>query len=254
MARRALLHARRVQAYPTRRLSAERPLTVVTWNLGKRARGPAVLHLLALRRVHHAHFVALQESHEGLALPDCVGGHFARGFRRSGVMTLSTCQPSVVRAVRAPTRELRVTTAKVALLASYPLDDGRQLAVVNVHALNFERKGLWFARQMHDLTERVLDHPGPVILCGDMNTWSPSRLDVLHAEAERLGLQEVMAQSGIGRTGGAGRLGNAFLGLDPTLALDRIFYRGLALEEHRWLPDLDASDHVPLLATFRVEA
>lgn len=253
MSNRSLIHARRLQAYPTRRLSVKRPLTFVTWNVGKKKKGPAAQHLLALRRVHHAHVVALQECHEGLELPDCVGAHFGRGFRRSGVMTLSTCCPTVARAVRAPARELRMTS-KVALLASYPLDNGRHLAVINVHALNFDRKGNRFAEQMRDLALRVLSHSGPVVFCGDMNTWSATRLDAVHDAAARLGLLEVMPERGVGRTGSATRLGNALIGLDPQLELDRIFYRGLTLVEHRWLPDLDASDHVPLLATFRVDS
>ena len=92
-------------------------------------------------------------------------------------------------------------------------------------------------------------------LFGSRDIWFvvalPIFLDEVLEVADDLGMSEVVMERGVGRRGHATKVGNRLLGLDGELELDRLFHRGLELEEARWLPELDASDHVPLMARFR---
>lgn len=245
-----------MQAYPDRELAADQELHAVTWNLGKRVKGPVLSQLEGLCTSEHTSLVALQECRMSLPVPSNYGGHFGRSFRLSpkgdghGVGTLCTAEPAEASVLQARHRELRIATPKVALATVYPVSDGRLLLCLNVHALNFDRAGRRFAQQIEDLGQRLQGHDGPVLFCGDFNTWRPERLGALHQVAGDLGLDEVLAGTGDGRTGGATPLGNKLFGIDPSLELDRMFFRGLTLLESRWLVDLTASDHTPLHARF----
>jgi endonuclease/exonuclease/phosphatase (EEP) superfamily protein YafD len=248
--------AEHIQAYPRTEFSVREELHVVTWNLGKQVVGSIGPQLEQLCTAKHCSLIALQEVRAKLQLPKEYGAHFGESFRMRpfgdahGVMTLGSVMPSEALVLQAPHRELHVATPKVALTTLHPVSDGSQLLALNVHALNFDRKGHRFVAQIEELGARLDQHDGPVLFCGDFNTWHPKRLGHLRQVADTHGLAEVQSEPGGGRTGGATRLGNLLFGIDPQLQLDRIFYRGLRLIDQRWLPELDASDHVPLHARF----
>lgn len=245
-----------IQSYPRTEFSVEEELHVVTWNLGKQVAGSVSAQLELLCSAEHCKLIALQEVRAKLSVPFGYGAHFGESFRMRpfgdahGVMTLGSVMPREAWVLQAPHRELRVATPKVALATRHPVSDGSELLALNVHALNFDRKGHRFVAQIEELGTRLDEHDGPVLFCGDFNTWHPARLDHLRHVADIHGLEEVQSELGGGRTGGATRLGNLLFGVDPQLQLDRIFYRGLRLIDQRWLPELDASDHVPLHARF----
>lgn len=241
----------RVQDYPELHLMAQEPLTVVTWNLAKRAGRVTRDQVEALVRDTDARILAFQECRANVHLPLTMGAHVVRNFGRHGVMTVARAAPHDCVPVTSPGREWGMTP-KVALLTTYALSNGQDLLVANIHALNFDRGGRRFADQLRDLAKRLAHHAGPMIFCGDMNTWNGDRVGILLDVARDLDLTEVPAERGVGRRGHATKLGNRLIGLDTDLELDRIFYRGLELEACRWMPELDASDHVPLLATFRI--
>jgi endonuclease/exonuclease/phosphatase (EEP) superfamily protein YafD len=93
-------------------------------------------------------------------------------------------------------------------------------------------------------------HAGPIVLAGDFNGWSERRLAPVERMVREAGLDEV-GSFGAGRR--TGDLGWSFLnwlfGVDPTLPLDRVYYRGLVPGEVKVLP-YTSSDHSGLLVPF----
>lgn len=153
----------------------------------------------------------------------------------TGVLTASTAAPISVRALER--REPLLRTDKSALLTEYRLAGSRQtLLVANVHAINFTPNTRAFRAQLMAIAELVREHRGPVILCGDLNTWRAGRRAIVDAMAASLGLIEV-----------------AFVGPRKTFGrfpLDHVFYRDLELLDAD-VPALRSSDHNPLLVRFR---
>lgn len=229
------------------------PLRLVTWNVGKPRSDEALDQILALSHDQEPELLVLQESTHLLRVPEHMGAHFVRNHRLSGVATAATARPEQAVARPSPERELGVTTRKMALVTHYTVEDGRDLQVINVHGLNFDRSGQRFIAQMRDLAEKVALHEGPLVFAGDFNTWSQARVRALAGIVRGLGLTEVVADSGSGRTGSVGRALNPLVGVDPSLHLDRVFVRGLRSVEAHWLESYDASDHVPLYAQLELE-
>ncbi|MDR0806466.1 MAG: endonuclease/exonuclease/phosphatase family protein [Enterobacteriaceae bacterium] len=151
-----------------------------------------------------------------------------------GVMTLASANPIYCCPLRE--REPLLRLSKSALVTVYPLDDGQQLMVVNIHAVNFSFGVDIYNQQLKPIGEQILQHTGPVIMAGDFNAWSRQRLYALYRFSARAGLQEVRfthdwRKKAFGRP------------------LDFVFYRGLKVEESSVLVT-DASDHNPLLVRF----
>lgn len=155
----------------------------------------------------------------------------------AGVLNLSAGSP--IKACAYTELEPWLRLPKSALYALYPLSNGEQLAVVNIHAVNFTYGTLEYHRQLKVLVEEVSEHQGPVIIAGDFNSWSKERLRVMSDALSSLGLKEVTYDSD-NRT--------QFI---TGLPLDHVFYRGLTLEKAE-APVSDASDHNPILVTFRL--
>lgn len=151
-----------------------------------------------------------------------------------GVMTLACANPIYCCPLRE--REPLLRLSKSALVTVYPLDDGRQLMVVNIHAVNFSFGVDIYKQQLRPIGEQILQHNGPVILAGDFNAWSRQRLHSLYRFSASAGLREVRFSKDW-RKKAFGR------------PLDFVFYRGLRVEEASVLLT-DASDHNPLLVRF----
>lgn len=155
----------------------------------------------------------------------------------AGVLNLSLGSPSKACAYTELEPWLRLP--KSALYALYPLSNGEQLAVVNIHAVNFTYGTDEYHRQLKVLVDELSQHQGPVIVAGDFNSWSEQRLKVMSQSLSSVGLKEVSYRRD-NRT--------QFI---TGLALDHVFYRGLSLEKAE-APISDASDHNPILVTFRL--
>ena len=94
------------------------------------------------------------------------------------------------------------------------------------------------------------DHAGPIVLAGDFNGWSERRLALVEQTVREVGLDEVRSFGDGRRTGDLGwSFLNWLFGVDPTLPLDRVYYRGLMPEEVEVLP-YTSSDHSALLVRF----
>ena len=155
----------------------------------------------------------------------------------AGVLNLSPDSPSKACAYTELEPWLRLP--KSALYALYPLSNGQQLAVVNIHAVNFTYGTEEYHRQLKVLVDELSQHQGPVIVAGDFNSWSEQRLKVMSESLSAVGLKEVNYTSD-NRT--------QFI---TGLPLDHVFYRGLTLEKAE-APISDASDHNPILVTFHL--
>jgi endonuclease/exonuclease/phosphatase family metal-dependent hydrolase len=125
---------------------------------------------------------------------------------------------------------------------------GRQchLHVICVHLglLRFERD-----KQIRILCERIRDKipdDEPIVIAGDFNDWR----SLIHAQLEAtLGLEEIFKFL-------RGRYAFSFPAWQPTLAMDRIYYRGMTPEDckvfHTY-PWRTLSDHLPLYAEFSTD-
>ena len=232
-------------------------ITLLNWNAQKNqdARMPQDLkHALTH---HQPDLIFLQEATGKLSKSSPLKGIFARSWKYPwlggdtvGVLTASSVIPQECIPLPSRHRELGWTAPKTSLATCYPLEDGRQLLAVNVHCLNFERWGTGRLRaQLEDLTRVLRNHSGPILLAGDFNTWNHKRYRLVRSFLNELELNEVVLGEAV-KTGDQGAPWiNRMLGIDPGLALDRVFYRGLTLD-HSEVLDYDSSDHTAVLARF----
>ena len=153
-----------------------------------------------------------------------------------GVMTAARITPLASCTQRVVEPLLRLP--KSAVISWFPLR-GREetLAVANVHAINFSLTLGAYRAQFQALAEALANHEGPVILAGDLNTWTAERATVVNDIAGRLGLTEITFKEDAR---------SAFFGHQ----LDHIFVRGLTLVESSTTA-VNSSDHNPVVATLR---
>ncbi len=160
---------------------------------------------------------------------------FAPGFKSqrhtSGVLTFARAQ--TLQHSAHWHREPLTRLPKAALITEYRLQQRADtLLVANIHAINFTPGTGYFRRQLQAVTAQLASHHGPLIVCGDFNTWRNKRVNVLQELIDQLDLQSIdFAQD-------HRRLAFGF-------ALDHIFVRGL---QHRGgtVRKVYSSDHNPL--------
>jgi endonuclease/exonuclease/phosphatase (EEP) superfamily protein YafD len=111
------------------------------------------------------------------------------------------------------------------------------LAVANVHAINFSLSLGAYRAQLATLGDALAGHRGPVVLGGDMNTWTEDRLAAVRELGARLGLTELAFDEDL-RT--------LFFGKQ----LDHLFVRGLVVVSAHAIP-VQSSDHNPVAAVLR---
>lgn len=118
----------------------------------------------------------------------------------------------------------------------------------NIHAI-CAHLGLFKAerhQQLTTLSERIeshVPHHEPLLVAGDFNDWRGHAED--HLETD-LGLQEVFRKL-------TGHLARSFPAWQPTLKVDRIYFRGLKPDLCKLFhkePWHKLSDHIPLYAEF----
>jgi endonuclease/exonuclease/phosphatase (EEP) superfamily protein YafD len=155
----------------------------------------------------------------------------------AGVMNLSSVNAKSTCAYLAMEPWLRLP--KSALLSEFALSDGNTLIVVNLHGVNFAVGLDEYQEQLDSLRTVLAVHSGPIILAGDFNTWRQARIDVVNTFAESLGLRDVHLRE------------------DQRIKvfgkpLDHLYYRDLQLVRAE-APKTDASDHNPIIASFRLQ-
>jgi endonuclease/exonuclease/phosphatase (EEP) superfamily protein YafD len=178
----------------------------------------------------------------GQVIPVDLYQAFAAGYttqsQETGVMTLSTSSPSV--ACNLTSWEPWLGTPKATSITEYPLQ-GRddRLLTINLHAVNFALGLENFQAQFDALTDVLRSHQGPVILAGDLNTWS---------DARQLLVDNFMLEHGL-----------AGVAFEPDLrtttfghALDHIYVRGMRAEFAQSIP-VSSSDHNPLRVRLTIQ-
>lgn len=154
----------------------------------------------------------------------------------AGVLTASAIHPASAEAMQY--REPIIQVPKTMLVTTYPLVDREQtLLVVNVHIINFTLATAPVHDQLMNLDQILEDHAGPVVVCGDFNTWKRKRIDMLNAWTAERGLTQVTLED----DGRATFLGHA---------VDHVFYRDLDIVAADCV-DVSTSDHNPLTITFK---
>jgi endonuclease/exonuclease/phosphatase (EEP) superfamily protein YafD len=147
---------------------------------------------------------------------------------QTGVMTVSSSLPSVH--CNLTSWEPWLGTPKATSITEYPLQGRRdRLLTINLHAVNFTLGVVNFQAQFQALTDVLSSHQGPVILAGDLNTWSDKRQAVVENFMREHGLGPVVFEPDL-RTTTFGH------------ALDHIYVRGMRAESARVI-QVTSSDH-----------
>jgi len=236
-------------------------ITLVTWNAQKGENASFRADVARLLAQHQPDFLLMQEATDDLLKGGGIGGHFAGSWRYPlpggetiGLMTLSKVSPAQLTPLPTKHREFFITAPKLSLATEYALADGRTLLLVNVHILAFERgPNKAVADQLRGLQAVMMAHRGPIIMAGDLNTWSDQRLLMLARLAEELGLTEVQGFPEGRRTGGIGwRWADKLYGVREDMPLDRVFQRGFHARKAQVLP-YRSSDHAALLVRLELQ-
>lgn len=230
-------------ARPVRGLDP-RAIHVLTWNIHKQSDPGWQRDLRTFG--HGSDLLLLQESVLDAPLRDVIDGEgfrwvMASSFLASGVdigvltaarvLAVANCTQRVVEPL------LRIP--KSAVISWFALDGRREtLAVVNVHAINFSLGLAGYRAQFRAIGDALAHHDGPIIVAGDLNTWTDARLDAVRALASRLRLTEVTL---------AADHRSHFFGHE----LDHIYTRDLATVAAS-ATAVTSSDHNPVAATLRV--
>ncbi len=153
------------------------------------------------------------------------------GLLNAAKAQLKECIPLISGA-----REPIIKTPKISVATRYELVDGGSLELINVHMINFVKKG-HFISQLSQVATLCARHER-LLLSGDFNTWSPSRMRLLEEFADTLGLRRVPFPH--------------LPGKNPLFhyPLDHIFYKGVELVDFRVHTQIRSSDHKPHIATF----
>ena len=153
-----------------------------------------------------------------------------------GVVTASRAVPVANCTLRVTEPLIRLPKSSV--VSWLPIKGStRTLAVANLHSINFAVTLGPYVDQFDGVAEALAGHDGPMVLAGDLNTWSEDRLVALREVAKRLGLTEIPFESGRSK----------FFGQE----LDHILVRGLTVVSAQAVA-VTSSDHNPVGAVLRV--
>jgi len=219
-------------------------LEILSWNIQKASNSGWSEDLTALGDGIDLAFI--QEASLQARIPDVIGGvlhqAFAAGYTtgelETGVMTLSSSSPSLD--CTFTSREPWLGTPKATSVTEFPLA-GREekLLAINLHAVNFALGLEDFQQQFRALDEVLAAHHGPVILAGDLNTWSSQRQEMVDEFTGKYGLDAISFSPDL-RSTVFGR------------ALDHIYVRGMRTLDARVVA-VSTSDHNPLLVSLSLD-
>lgn len=226
----------------TRELSDE--LEILSWNIQKASNIGWAEDLASFSDGVDLAFI--QEASVHALIPDVIPADlfpvFAAGYttasQQTGVMTLSAGSPSSN--CKLTSIEPWLRTPKATSITEYTLQDREdRLLAINLHAVNFDLGMASFRSQLQALEGVLTTHLGPVILAGDLNTWSDSRQVAVDDFMRRHGLGSISFEPDL-RTTAFGR------------ALDHIYVRGMSAQYAKVIP-VTSSDHNPLRVRLAIQ-
>ncbi len=170
----------------------------------------------------------------------CATSFFFDGEDRTGVATISKFNSINQSFFRSKYREPIVRSPKMTLITKYALENGEELLVANIHAINFvvARK---LEHQIKEVARAISEHDGPAIFAGDFNTWSRKKQRKMKQALREIGLTEVKYTEGPdNRMRIFGRV------------IDYLWYKNLRLTRARVLGSVTGADHIPMSHSFSV--
>lgn len=209
-------------------------LEILSWNIQKASNAGWAEDLARFSEDIDLAFI--QEASVQARIPQVLApglhANFAQGYttaqRETGVMTLSTSAPSGH--CQLTSWEPWLGTPKATGITEYPLRDrDDRLLAINLHAINFDLGLERFHAQFDTLRDLLSRHQGPIILAGDLNTWSAERQALVDGFMREYGMGSIRFEPDL-RTRAFGR------------ALDHIYVRGLRADDARVIP-VSSSDH-----------
>ena len=135
--------------------------------------------------------------------------------------------------------------ASRSLLQSAVALPSAQLHVICIHLGLFKMERMQQVEQLIQVVQQTVPIDAPLIIAGDFNDWQMAVTDHLQ---QQLKLNEALHEM-------HGDYAKSFPAWRATLALDRIYYRGLTLIDCACLnakPWRSLSDHLPLWARFAI--
>ena len=156
----------------------------------------------------------------------------------AGVMNVASTNAVHSCGFKVPEPLIRIP--KSTLISYYRIEGSEeQLLVANIHGINFTFGVEYYSEQLYQLFDAVKYHDGPMIVAGDFNSWSDSRMEVLDQVVDRLSLSRLEYPVNK-KTHLFGK------------AIDHVFYRDLQLVSNQvW--QVSSSDHNPISVTFKLK-
>lgn len=243
---------------PGSKQSFDQCFDIVTWNIAKGSRYSILQkEITTINNDHEIDIWALQETNITPLMTDIYNQIasdkeqvFSSTFKLSDVRTGGVATFSSVKSHHQDSifssKELKLFTKKTALLTIYPISDGRELAVINIHGINFTTLGP-FQAHINSIFLSIRDFSGPVIFIGDFNTWNKARLRYL---------QNIMRLNGffdaalLFNAGFDQRIKMPYLGkiIDYfKTPLDHIYVKDMHVKNIKVLADYKGSDHYPII-------
>lgn len=154
----------------------------------------------------------------------------------TGLLTAAHLNVNHAEYFRSSDREPLTKTPKSILTTYFEIENRPDpLLLINAHFLNFKTTKA-VGQQLAQIEAAVREHPGPVILAGDFNTWKNSRSENLHKLAAECDLKLVPLRED-----------------SRLLKLDHLFTRHVSVKNARLLNSITSSDHVPLSAEIAID-
>ncbi len=179
----------------------------------------------------------VQQILEAARLRWIMASSFTYGDADIGVLTATRAVPVANCTQRFVEPLLRLPKSSIITWLKLP-GTRTTLAVANVHAINFSLSLGTYEEQLAALSDALAAHDGPIIVGGDLNTWTRARQDAVRVFAARLRLVEIPF---------AEDKRSLFLGNQ----VDHLLVRGLTVVSAEAIP-VRSSDHNPVAAVLRL--
>ena len=219
-------------------------ISLLNWNIYKGQRSDWHKDLETF--IEEKDIITIQEAHLSTKLKSVLSNSnyqwtlntaFHLNDKPAGVMTASRIPAIETCGLRH--KEPLIRTHKTTLVSYYPIEGiNESLLVANIHSINFTWGISAYKKQINHLFEIISEHDGPIMLAGDFNTWSDSRMTVI---------TDLVTSAQLTSLNYATHNRTKIFGN----AIDHIFFRGLeAISHHSW--DVTSSDHNPTRVTFKL--